>query len=71
MKQFVIGLVIGVSLLGSVWAADVAYNLRPLSEEKGPAACAADHGKAALVAEIDEDGYLTTEWEPFCLIPAK
>lgn len=33
--------------------------------------CAKDKGRAASVADIDEDGYITSPWVSFCILEVK
>ena len=72
MKQFLSGVVIALVLTaGFALAAEKTFQLRPIIAATDPAQCAAHKGKAALVATIDEKGYLTSEWESFCLLEVK
>lgn len=71
MKAFVIGVIFVLLTVVTVLAHSATYTLSPILEAEDPAKCAKSGGKAALVAEIDENGYLTTEWEAFCLNTVK
>lgn len=74
MKRFITGLVFGSVLAGLALAGPIpaAITLIELDGiEMTPTACAAKGGHAALIADIDENGYLTSEWEAFCAVEAK
>ena len=72
MKRFIIGIVVGLVLGSLAMAAEKAYTLRAVVDfATEPAQCAADGGKAALIAELDETGSLASEWETYCLLESK
>jgi len=69
MKKIVLGFVLGSVLTGVSFAAAGAYNLFPIVDwETDPVACYKRQGKAALIASLDEQGYLASDWQAFCLV---
>lgn len=71
MKGFIVGISIALVLIGFAQAAEPVYTLRAITDwEKDPIACARDGGQAAQVANIGENGYLSSDWEFYCLLPA-
>ena len=72
MKRVIIGIVVGLVLGSLVMAAEKAYTLRTIADFAiDPVKCAADGGKAALIAELDETGSLASEWEAYCVLAVK
>ena len=73
MTRLQIVLLTGLLLLvGSIsYAAGGLYLLKPVSSDEDAVACYKAGGKAALVAEITEDGSIGSAWEPHCLVPSK
>ena len=47
------------------------YTLHRVSTDADVTACGAAKGKAAFVADIDEEGNLTSEWVAYCLVAEK
>ena len=73
MTRLQIMLLTGLLLLvgGASYGAGVLFSLKPVSTNEDVAECYKAGGKAALVADLAEDGSLITEWEPHCLVPSK
>ena len=72
MKRFIVGIVVGLVLGSFAVAAEKAYTLRAIADFAiDPVKCAADGGKAALIAELDETGGLASEWEAYCVLAVK
>ena len=72
MRNVVIGLVMGLVLAGGLAFAANVYTLREISDfATEPAKCAADGGRGALIAELDETGALASEWQAYCVLEVK
>lgn len=73
MRKAMIVLVIGLLISsGLALAAEKVYQLRTVIDfAVDPAKCAADGGRGALVAELDETGALASEWEAYCVLEVK
>lgn len=71
MKKTIIAFVAGALLAGVVFAGTETYTILTFAEGASPAQCVEAKGKAAMIAELDADGYVTGEWEPACLVPVK
>ena len=72
MKRVIVGVVVGLVLGGLAMAAEKTYTLRAVTDfAVDPVKCAADGGKAALIAELDETGSLASEWEAYCVLAVK
>lgn len=59
MKQFIAGILVGATLLGTAWAADTLYSLEPFSEAVSDAevlACINAQGNGAMLYDLDLDG---------------
>ena len=72
MRTLIAGFVAGMLAVGGVMAAEKAYTLRPVTDfAVDPGKCAADGGRAGMVADIDENGYLVSGWAYVCVLEVK
>lgn len=71
MKHLILGLVLVAGIAVMAYAQTALFSLKPVQEPSDGVACAKAGGRAALVADLSEEGQLASSWEPFCLMPAK
>ena len=59
MKQFIAGMLVGATLLSTVWAADKVYSIKPFSEAVGDnevLACINAGGEGGMLYDLELDG---------------
>ena len=72
MRQFILGILVGSTLIVSASAAEKTYNLRPIKDILTEAVqCFKDGGRGALVGDLNEHGEVVSAWEAVCVLEVK
>lgn len=76
MKHFIAGLLVGSTLLGTVWAANTLYRLEPFSEamtDEEAITCIVAGGNGAILfdLELDGDSYTSVRTGNACITEVK
>ena len=72
MTKLIIAFILGCLVVGSAWAAEKTFTLRPIEDIAVDAPqCFKDGGRGALVGDLNEEGSIVSAWEAVCVLEVK
>lgn len=60
-----------VGCMGCAGPAEPTFHINIIESQPDTVACGINGGKAGMVADIDEDGNLISDWMPVCITRAQ